>query len=118
MPRNSLVVQDPPGPYPATPLSAGAALMTTEAADVANGNQWKPTGKDILIVRNGAGTTQTITFTSAPDEQNRKGTISAYSMGTEWAAFGPFEPDGWVQSDGYIYVDCSHAGMILSVIAV
>lgn len=44
-------------------------------------------------------------------------TISAYSLGAgEYAAFGPFEREGWMQSDGYIYLEASHAEVKFGVL--
>jgi hypothetical protein len=39
------------------------------------------------------------------DEKKRSGNITSYSIGAgEIAAFGPFQPEGWMQADGQVYI--------------
>ena len=98
---------------------ADAADLATQAADTTNNNQFLPSSQDLLIVRNSGGSAYTITVHSVADPTyNREGDITTYSIGAgEIAIFGPFRRPGWVQSDGYIYVDGSNAALLLGVVA-
>lgn len=117
MPRTTLTKTNLLGGYPATPLAADSADVVFTAADVANGNQFAPTGKDLVLAYNSGGSPYTVTVTSVVDENNRSGTITTYSIGAgEIAAFGPFPLTGWRQADGYIYLDASNVAVKFAVV--
>ena len=91
---------------------AGEADMTMTAADTSNKNSAKLTSKVLLIAHNTGGSAYTVTVTSVSDKYGRTGHISAYSLGAgEYAAFGPFQPHGWLQSDGMLYFEASNASV-------
>ena len=98
--------------------TANAADLTMAAADVVNGNQFVSTGRDLLIARNSGGSAYYVTVSSSEDPYGREGDITQYDVGAgEVAIFGPFKRPGWVQSDGYIYVDAENAAVYLGVVA-
>jgi len=99
-------------------ISANSADMSMTAADATNKEQILATQKQIVIAHNTGASTRTVTITSVADSRtNRTGDISAYSLGAgEYAAFGPFEREGWMQSDGYIYLEASHAEVKFGVL--
>jgi len=111
--RTTLTKTNAPGHYATT----GQALTFT-AADVTNGNQFKATGKELLIARNTNGATAYyVTISSVPDPYGRTGDISQYSIpADETHIFGPFPITGWQQSDGYIYVNAENAAIELAVV--
>lgn len=85
-----------PGPYP-TALTA----LTPVAADVTNGNAFKMSGDDLLLVFGGsAGGTYTVQ--GPANARNRTGTISAKTIAIGAIhVLGPFKKlDGWQNSDG------------------
>lgn len=85
--------------------TAGAVDLTMTVADTSNKNQFAASGKDLVIAHNTGGAPYTITV-------NHTGTddIVAYSLGAgEYAVFGPFNLDGWAQTDVKIYLEASNA---------
>ena len=118
MPLTALTVKTPPGPHPGT-IAADAADFTWEAGDAANGNDFTPTGEEMLLVRNDDVGAQTVTITTVADEKSRTGDITAYSIGAgEYAFFGPFAVDGWRHPDGKIHVAVSDANIKFALVRV
>jgi hypothetical protein len=116
MARTSLVKTTALGSYGDYSV-ANSADLTMAAGDVANKNQFAATGDEVVIAHNTNGSAQTITVTSSPDPYGRTKDISAYSIGAgEYAVFGPFELTGWVQTDGKVYLEVSHADVKLGVV--
>lgn len=118
MPRQTLPKLIVGGNYPSLPLTANSADLPMTAADVVNKEQFVATGKDLTIAHNTGISTRTITITSVADPKNRRsGDITTYSLGAgEYAAFGPFEREGWMQSDGNIYLEASHADIKFGIV--
>jgi len=107
MPRTALTVKSTLGSYPGV-IAAEGADVTWEAADVSNKNQFKLTGKELVLVRNDNVAAKTVTITSVNDTFKRTQDIAAYSVGIgEYAMFGPFEITGWQQTDGNLYLEGS-----------
>jgi hypothetical protein len=110
---NKNIAQGPYGAY-----GAGAADLTMQAGDVANMNQFTAGGNDLIIAQNSGAAPYTITITSSPDRFGRTKDITNYSLATgAIAAFGPIYPDGWIQSDGKIYLSVSNASVKIAVLA-
>lgn len=100
-------------------VSANKFKVTEQAADVANGNRFKLTSREILLCRNtnAASTARTVTITSQPDRNGRTKDITTYSVGAgEVHAIPPLQADGWKDAEGYLNVSGSHAEMLFSVI--
>lgn len=119
MARLPLTPQSPPGSYPATPLAANAADFewTPAGGDFGDGAGFALTGRELLLVRNDNVGAQTVTISSVPDEKRRKGDITTYSIDPgEYAVFGPFLVDGWVQSDGQLYIAASATDVAFAVL--
>lgn len=115
MARTTLTRQVVDGPFPGA-VSAGDLDYTYAASDVANGNDFVPSGCDILLVENTDAGTQTITLTSAPGRDRRSADITTYSLAAGdfmWFLFSRL--DGWRQTDGKIYINTSDAGVTLAV---
>ncbi len=98
---------------------ASAADLALTAADVANKNQFLFRPRDLLIVQNTDAGAQTFTVSSVADRKTgRIEDITAYSLAAgEIAVVGPFlDGDGWMQADGYIYVEASAATVKFGVV--
>ena len=118
MPRTTLTKTTPLGAFGT--YSANAADLTLTAADTVNLNQFRATGNNLVIAQNTNAGAQTVTITSAPIN-GRTGDITTYSIGAgEIAVFGPFlgNQNGWTQSDGYIYLQASHADIKFAIISI
>lgn len=106
------------GPYPSLQPAANSLDVTMAAADVANKNQFKASGDDLLVIENtDAVSAYTFTLTSAPDDKGRSGDITAYSVGAGEIAHLRIKNDGWRQSDGYVYLEGSNAAIKFGVIS-
>jgi len=87
------------GTYPVLPLTADAADLAEQAGDATLLN-YTPLvdGKTVVIAHNTSATVaRTVSFISAPDDKNRTGDITAYSLGIGEISkpFGPFRTAGW-----------------------
>jgi len=116
MARVTITKQVPVGAYPTLPVTANALDLTETAADAANKNQFAPSGDDLVIAHNTGVGANTITFTSMVDEFKRTGDITAYSVGAGEIAGFRFKSPGWMQSDGYVYIEASNAEVKFTVI--
>lgn len=117
MARTTLPQTDPIGPYPTLPVGANALDAVMTAADVANLNQILASNAMIILVQNTDTVDHTVTFTSAPDLQKRTGDIANYTVNAgEIAVLKMDQFSGWVQSDGYIYLQANNAAVKIGVI--
>lgn len=105
------------GPYPAS-VSADSLDLNLQACDVSNGNQFAPSGEDLLIVQNShASNPYSFTLTSAPDQFNRSADITTYSLAAGEIAMFRIRNMGWVQSDGKVYLAGSNVAIKFAVVA-
>lgn len=102
-----------PGGYP----SAGVLVPFT-ASDVSNGNYFTFTGKELLVVRNTAGSGGTFTIHSAPNQRGRTKDITTEALAAgAYKVLGPFtQKVGWAQSDGTFWVNGSATTIAFAVI--
>jgi len=116
MARTTLTKQNPVGAYGS--YSANAADLSMTAADVSNKNQFVANGNDLVIAHNTGASEHNVSIESAPDPYGREADITSYALGAgEYAVFGPFKTEGWMQSDGKIYLEADHAEVKFGVIA-
>ncbi len=114
MPRTSIAAVAAPGGYVSAPTE-----IAYVAADPANKNQVTLTGKELLIAFNSGAAPHTITITSVPDEKNRTGDITAFSIAAgKYYIFGPVALAGWQQTDGRLYFEADHAEIKFAIITV
>ena len=116
MARQIIAKQVPYGPYPTLPVAANALDLVETAADVTNKEEFAPSGDDLVIVHNTGASPYTVTFTSVPDEMKRTGDVPAYSLGAGELASFRFKKQGWLQTDGNIYIEASNAAVKWAVI--
>lgn len=113
MPRVDCPKTVAPGPY--MPASFAGQPLTLTAADVANFNSFKPTGRDLLIIYGGAAG-GTYTIQSAADPQQRTGdftTLTIAALAVHVYCFNNLI--GWLQSDGTIWIKGSAATILFGV---
>lgn len=117
MARTTLTKVSAGGNFPVIPLTADSADIPMTAADVGNGNQFLPTGNELVIAHNTGASTYTVTITSIAAGNNRSGDITTYSMAAgDYAVFGPFRREGWLQSDGYVYLSASNTAVKFGIV--
>jgi len=107
----------PKGSYPTLPISPTTAdLAFVVAGTYTDGEGWLNTGRELVIVQNTSAGALTVTFTSVA-YLGRSGDITAYSIAASgFAMFGPFDPKGWNQTDGMVYMAGSAATVKFAVI--
>lgn len=117
MARLTLTPVVPKGSFPTLPLSADSADMAFAVAGTyTDGEGWANTGREVLIAYNSGASPYTVTISSVA-YLGRTGDITAYSLAAgEFAIFGPFDPRGWNQADGQVYVVGSNAAVKFAVI--
>ncbi len=110
-----LVKSIAPGSY-----AAAGVAVTMAAADVANGNYFVSSGKELLIAHQSGVAVRTITITSGVDEFNRTGTITAENIAGVLGTiriYGPFPAEGWVASGTRnIFVSANNAEIFFGVV--
>ncbi len=117
MPRLTLTPVTPKGSYPSLPLTPDSAdVVFAVASTYTDGEGWVNTGREILLVKNGGASPYTVTISSVA-YLGRTGDITTYSLAAgDIAVFGPFDPKGWNQADGMVYVVGSNASVTFAVI--
>lgn len=104
-----------PGAYAS--VTVNSADVTLTAADVANKNQFVASGRDLVVAFNSGAAPHTVTITSVADPRyGRTKDISAYSVGAGELAVFELKRPGYMQADGYIYLEADHAEIKFGVI--
>lgn len=111
MARTTLTPITAPGPF-----AALASVLALTTCDAANGNQFKATGREMLLAYNPAGSPSAVVTVTSRALSGRTGNAVATIAAGAYALFQMFPTDGWMQSDGYIYVDSSDAAVKLAVV--
>lgn len=100
------------GPWP-----TGGVTVTETAANATDKEQTLCTGREIIVGRNGGGSTRSVTITSKADSRTgRTGDVTTTLAAGAIKHFGPFDPDGFRQTDGYVYFEAAHADVLWYVI--
>lgn len=119
MARQTITKTTAPGSYPSLQPAANALDITWVQADTVNKEQFKLTGREILLAWNQGVGAQTVTVDSVVDKHKRTGSITAYSIGaSEIAVLGPFALEGWRQTDGNLYLEANSTDIRFAVIEV
>lgn len=117
MARTTLTRTTPLGAYPTLPVAANAMDAAMAAADTVNKNQVLLDTTGYVIAQNTDTVDRTVTITSSPDPQKRSGDIGPYTLSAdEIAIFHIDQVAGWVQSDGYLYLEASNAAVKLGFV--
>ncbi len=114
MARVTLTKTAAPGSY-----AAAGVLLTETACDISNLNQFAPTGNDLIMVHNSGASPYTFTVTSAADPYGRTKDVTTESIAAgDIRIFGPVKTLGWVQTDGFVYLQGSNAAVKFGIISV
>lgn len=97
---------------------AGDLAVTPVVMDLANGNSFVATGREILFFYNPDASAHTITITSVPDRIGRTDTsLTAYSIpATSFAFIQVKDINSWIQSNGSIYLATNSALVKVAVL--
>ena len=111
MPRTALTVQNAPAAF-----GAAGTTLTFAAGDVANGNSFVSTGREILIARNDDASPKTVTVQSIACSHGRETDAVKQIAAGAYAIFQMFPTDGFQQSDGKVWIDVDDADLKLAVV--
>lgn len=116
MARTALTPIAPPADWGTVPTA-----LTFTALDGTDGGQFTSTGRELVIVRNTNATARTVTVPSTASARlgGRAGASSDQTASlaqNDHRVFGPFPLDGWVQTDGRVYINVTGAGVEAAVI--
>jgi len=110
--RVELTKTTKPGAY----TNLGKAL-NFQAGDASNGNGFKATGRDLVVVRNADTVSHTFTVVSTDDKYGRAEDISESIGADEIKIYGPLQIHGWINPDGYIYCDVGDVNVEIAIVA-
>ena len=112
MARTALTVNTPPAP------GSAPSTITEQAADPTNFNSFPLTGREVVVVRNSGASAYTVTVHSVADPLGRQDTsITAFSIAAGAVVLLPqFPMQGYVQSDGTLWIDGSNAALLFTVV--
>lgn len=103
-----------PGPWSTQPVA-----ITWTAANTTDGNQFRATGDEMLLVRNTGATAASVTVVSTPDAPfGRSGNMVMNIPAGGMVVTQVFPLLGWQQPNGYIYIDTTSTNVEFAVIRV
>lgn len=95
---------------------AGVTLTMT-AADASNFNQFVANGNDLVVAHNTGAGGHTVTITSVADTYGRTKDITTEAITAgAYKIYGPLKTDGWMQTDGKIYLAASSSEVKFGVV--
>lgn len=99
-------------------VQAGDLAVNPVFMDVANGNSFVATGREVLIFQNTDTAAHTVTITSVADKLGRSDTsLTAYSIpASSFAAIQVKEINAWLQANGSIYLATNSALVKIAVL--
>lgn len=112
----NIALTELPDPYERT-ITATPVTATFTFADVVNGNEFRNTGREFVVVQNNDAGAQTVTVTSQPHSRTgRLGHITAASIpAAAYRVFQVFPPDGWA-TGGVTLISASDADVRFAVL--
>jgi len=118
MPRGTLTKKTALGSKTTAYAAANSADLAMVAANTTNKEQFACSGNDLIFAHNTGASPATITINSVADPQlGRTGDVAAFSLGAgEYAVFGPLSRAGWMQTDGYVYLEASATDVKFGVV--
>ncbi len=85
-------------------------------SDLLHGNQVILTGTELLFAFNPTAAAHQVIIRSAKDPYQRYEDINYTLDPGHYAMFGPFELDGWVQTNGRLFVDTDDPAILLGCV--
>lgn len=112
MARQEIAVTTAPGAH-----GGASAAVTKTAADTTNKEQFRITGRDLLLIHNTGGSSATWTATSVDDPYGRSEDITTESIAAGAIhVYGPTRMEGWAQTDGTFHCEASSTDVEFAVI--
>lgn len=105
---NSIAIQVPIGPYPASVAADDLDLTWTAAGGANVIDSVTSTGRELLLIRSVASAVADVSLYTVADQYNRTNDIAAYVLGvSETAAFWFGNTVGWRNATGAIRIEAS-----------
>jgi hypothetical protein len=104
MPATLITPQQMLGPFESS-IPVGALNVVMQSSDRTNGNSFKCTGREIVIISNSSGGPATVTFTSTADGYGRTKDITDYTVldgAVSYFTGGLTNAAGWKNSSGLV----------------
>jgi hypothetical protein len=117
MPETALPIITAKDPFAV--IAADGIDFVFTACDVANGNDFVSTGRELILVQNSGAAPYTVTVTSVLDEKNRTGDVGPYTLAAgEFACItaGLTLLRGWRQSTSKIKISASNIAVKFAII--
>jgi hypothetical protein len=111
MARTRLTPAEVPKTHP-----GGEVVYTWTAADTSNQNDFLLTGRETLLIKNEDASSQDVTITSVADPYGRTGDLTVTVAASDEVALHFSARDGWMQSDGALYLDTTSANISYAVL--
>lgn len=112
MAQTQIVATPAPGQYP-----SALTVLPLTAADVANGNYFISTGRELLLAFNSDTASHNVTVTSQADQFGRLGSITTQAVAAgAYAIVGPLAKTGWANSSGWVLFSADNATVKFAVI--
>ena len=111
MARTRLTATKAPGDHPQV-----ASWLTFTAGDPVNGNDVLFTKRLVVRAMNAGSVNRTCTIYSVADNRGRTDDVTYTIPPGDILECGPFTTSGFVQTDGTLHIDVSHADVELNVL--
>lgn len=121
MARTDLTITDISDPNSSGGAWGGSTQAVTmdEASTGDDGNQFTLTGNEIVLFHNTDTSGHNITVTSVDDKYGRSEDISSESIAAgAIKAFGPVRLQGWLQTDGNLYLSADNTSVEIGVLRI
>lgn len=82
-------------------------VVTWQNANTVDGDAFRVTGRELLLVRNNGATTANLIIDSVPDPYRRERDINENIQSGETRLYGPFSLEAWRQNDGMVYINAN-----------
>lgn len=110
MVRQIVAAVTAPGRYP-----TDGVVVTPTAANVTDKEKIRITGRELILAHNAGDSTRAVTIDSVA-LNGRTGNISDSIAAGAIHVYGPFDLDGWQQTDGYLNCEAAHSDIKWMVI--
>lgn len=94
----------------------GSKAISYVAADIALGNSFILTGREVLLIKSTDAGIQSVVIESSPDSFGREGDLTLSIGIGAYHAIAFMDRSGWVQSGGICHVDATVATIAFAVI--
>lgn len=111
MARTELTAAAVPKSHP-----GGSIVYSWTVADTTDQNAVALSAREVLLLKNTGASPQDVTISSTPDPYGREGDLVITVPAGEEHALTFLTRDGWMQTDGMLYLDCASVDISYAVL--